>query len=146
MPVQEVLTFRVRIGNEIVTDRTLGACLSCNSIHPSYNVLEICELDNLLFKRPLPVQASYDDQDGCWCLKNEHLSLSGYGKTCQEALISLSDHLESLLVEFFAFEDAALSGKSQQIKKRLQTYLDLNNSSRRFDKITVEVYEVGIWY
>jgi hypothetical protein len=65
--------------------------------------------------------------------------LSGYGKTCQEALISLSDHLESLLVEFFAFEDAALSGKSQQIKKRLQTYLDLNNSSRRFDKITVEV-------
>jgi len=139
MPVQGIRAFRVRIDNEIVTDRTLGAYLPCNSIHPIFNMLEIIELENLLFKRPLPVQASYDDQDGCWCLKNEHLSLSGYGKTCQEALISLSDHLESLLVVFFAFEDAALSGKSQQIKKRLQTYLDLNNSSRRFDKITVEV-------
>jgi len=139
MPVLEVRTFRVRIGNEIVSDRTLGLYLPCNNIPPSFNVLEIIELDNLLFKHPLPVQASYDDQDGCWCLKNEHLSLSGYGKTCREALNSLSDHLESLLVEFFAFEDAALSGKSQQIKTRLQTYLDLNSSSRRFEKITVEV-------
>lgn len=138
MPVQGIRTFRISIDGKIVTDRTIGAYFSGKDFLNLPHVIDVFELDDLVFKCSLPIRASYDDQDGCWCLKNERLSLSGYGKTCREALGSLSDHLESLLVEFLAFEDAALSGKSRQIKKRLQTHLDLNDANRRFGRLAVE--------
>ncbi|MCX6698316.1 MAG: hypothetical protein NTV68_00075, partial [Methanomicrobiales archaeon] len=59
-------------------------------------------------------------------------------KTYQEALSSLAESLESLIVGYLAFKDTALSGKSRQIKKNLQNYLDLNEVSQQFGELMVQ--------
>lgn len=104
----------------------------------SFNLATLDALGDMTFRHPLPVRVSYDDHDGHWCLVNEELSLSGYGKTYQEALSSLAESLESLIVGYLAFKDTALSGKSRQIKKNLQNYLDLNEVSQQFGELMVQ--------
>lgn len=103
----------------------------------SFNSATLDTLGEIVFVQPLPVRVSYDDRDGHWGLENSELSLSGYGATYQEALTSLEESLDSLIVEYLAFEDAALSGKSRKIKKELQNYLDFSEVSRRFEGLTV---------
>ena len=55
-------------------------------------------IGDIIFKVPLPVRVSYEDRDGHWCLENEELSLSGYGKTYHEAWVSFSDSCIPLLL------------------------------------------------
>jgi hypothetical protein len=71
-------------------------------------------------------------------LANEELSLAGYGSTYEQALSSLKESLESLIVGYIAFKDAALSEKSQKIKRSLLTYLDLNDYRQQLGELTVE--------
>ena len=78
------------------------------------------------------IRVSYDDKDNHWCLANEELSLEGYGNTYEQALSSLKESLESLIVGYLAFKDAKLSEKSRKIKQNLQTYLELNDYRTKF--------------
>jgi hypothetical protein len=103
-----------------------------------FNSETLDSIGDIIFKMPLPVRVSYDDRDGHWCLENEELFLSGYGKTYHEALVSFSDSLDSLIAGYFAFEERSLSEKSRNIKKNLQTYLDLNELGQRYGELTVE--------
>jgi hypothetical protein len=103
----------------------------------SFNSTILENLGETTFRQPLSVRVSYDDKEEHWGLENSELSLSGYGKTYQEALTSLSESLDSLIIEYLAFKDDELSSKSLHIKKNLQNYLDLNEVCQRFDGLTV---------
>jgi hypothetical protein len=104
----------------------------------SFNSITLDSLEEFIFKQPLAIRVSYDDKDNHWCLANEELSLTGYGDIYESALSSLKESLESLIVGYLAFNDAALSEKSRKIKRNLQTYLDLNEYRQQFGELTVE--------
>lgn len=101
-----------------------------------FNTVTLDALGDISFRQPLVVRVSYDDRDGHWCLENSELSLSGYGTTYMEAVGSLAESLDSLIVEYLAFGDEKLSGRSKKIKKSLQEYLDLAQAARRFEGLT----------
>jgi hypothetical protein len=104
----------------------------------SFNSITLDTLDEFTFRQPVAIRVSYDDKDNHWCLANEELSLEGYGCTYEQALSSLKDSLESLIVGYLAFKDANLSEKSRKIKQNLQTYLELNDYRTKFGELKVE--------
>jgi len=104
----------------------------------SFNSITLDSLDEFTFRQPVVIRVSYDDKDNHWCLANEELSLEGYGSTYEQALSSLKESLESLIVGYLAFKDAKLSEKSRKIKQALQTYLELNDYRTKFGDLKVE--------
>jgi hypothetical protein len=103
-----------------------------------FNSITIESLEEFVFRQPLAIRVSFDEKDDHWCLANEELSLAGYGSTYEQALSSLKESLESLIVGYLAFDDAALSEKSRKIKRNLQTYIALNDYRQQLGELTVE--------
>lgn len=103
-----------------------------------FNSITLESLEEFVFRQPLAIRVSFDEKDDHWCLANEELSLAGYGSTYEQTLSSLKESLESLIVGYLAFDDAALSEKSRKIKRSLQTYLDLNDYRQQLGELMVE--------
>jgi hypothetical protein len=103
----------------------------------AFTSFSLDSLDEYIFKQPITFRVSYDEQDDLWCLANEELSLAGFGPSFDEARSSLKDSLDSLIVEFLAFDDSTLTEKAKKIKKNLQNYLDLNEYQEQKGELTI---------
>jgi hypothetical protein len=125
---KDVMTFfksTVTVKGVMSTRARLKEMEVIKDIQPFKSII-LEELDEFVFRQPLAIRVSYDDKDDHWCLANEELSLAGYGETYEDARLSLKDSFESLVIGYLAFNDSSLSEKSRLIKKKLQTYVDLD--------------------
>lgn len=73
------------------------------------------------FKKPLELTA-HKDAEG-WSLINEDLAIYAYGDTFDQALISLEDEIESLLICFSKYDSKEIVD-GDLLKKRLKEYLN----------------------
>ncbi|GEM_PF-1678747 len=103
-----------------------------------FSSMTLTELGEFSFLLPLSVRVSYHDPDEQWCLENDELTLAGYGNSFGDASVSLKESLESLVIGIFAFDEASLTGKSKEIKKNLQKYLNLDQMNGMIDGIQIE--------
>ena len=125
--VRGILNKRVRLKEmEIVKE-----VRPFTSLHPD-------GLGEFSFLQPLTVQVSYHDQDDQWCLEHSGLTLSGFGASRDDALISLKESLESLIIGLVTFKDDSLSEMSREIKTALKKSISLDQMDGMAAGITVE--------
>ena len=86
--------------------------------------VELPRIGSYVLKKPIALTAKFDGPEGLWCIENEALALSGYGRTLEDAIDNLEESLESLITGFRTFSDEELHEKSKVIKKRLLNYVD----------------------
>lgn len=87
------------------------------------------ELGEYSFLQPLSVRVSYHDKDDQWSLENDELTLAGFGSSFEDALESLKESLESLIIGILVFDEESLTEKSRIIKKNFQKYLNTDQMS-----------------
>jgi len=85
--------------------------------------VELFQIGKYVLKKPIALTAKFDCSTGLWCIENEALTLSGCGRTLEEAIIRLEENLESLIANF-SVPDNKLNEKLKVVKKRLLSYVD----------------------
>ena len=81
--------------------------------------VELSRIGSYVLKKPIALTARFDGSGGLWCIENEALALSGYGRTLEEAISNLEKNFELLITSFRTSDE-----KSEEVKKRLLNYVD----------------------
>jgi hypothetical protein len=85
-------------------------------------------------RTPIPFTASYDMEDGQWCLCNKELALFGYGITYSKTVEALEEELESHVISYTEHSDDEHAADSLIIKENLTYYVNFDEIKELIDK------------
>ena len=88
-----------------------------------HRVTELCTA--VEYKKPILLEALYDNAERLWNLSNYELEIYGCGDTVDDALLSAEACLSTLIEEYLLESDDKLSEKALELKNKLKEYVEV---------------------